>query len=444
MAKFNEREGSSCHIHMSLRGLDEAGFERFVAGQLACLRELTLLYAPNVNSYKRFAAGSFAPTAVAWGNDNRTCAVRVVGHGESRRFELRVPGADVNPYLALSAMIAAGLHGLDAALELEEPVAGNAYVADKPHVPSTLRAARGPVRGQRCRSRGLRRGRRRPLPQQRRRRARGLRGRGHRLGASTGLRAAVIADTLFAPVQSTTAFEETLERLGTAIKLGLLEPGARLPAERELCEQLGIARSTLRQALTALVQSGHLHALRGRGGGTFVADTPPAPGPPSAERLAALARRVRRAARGRAGRRRARRRAGRARAIERLDALVAVMASGLEDFDAYRPGRRALPHRARRGDGLPRARGRDDRVPGRDDRPDRPDRRTRPRCSRGRTRSTRGSSTASSGATERWRCGSWPTTCAARSTCSPGCSLDRGSSFYAVRTEERTFTRRSA
>ena len=86
-------------------------FERFVAGQLACLRELTLFYAPNVNSYKRFARGSFAPTAVAWGRDNRTCAVRVVGHGDALRIELRLPGADVNPYLALAAMIAAGLHG---------------------------------------------------------------------------------------------------------------------------------------------------------------------------------------------------------------------------------------------------------------------------------------------------------------------------------------------
>lgn len=138
MAKFNEREGSSCHIHMSVPALDDAAFDRFVAGQLACLRELTLLYAPNVNSYKRFASGSFAPTAVAWGRDNRTCAVRVL-HG---RFELRLPGADVNPYLALSAMIAAGLHGLDAELELEPPVEGNAYVADKQHVPTTLRAAR--------------------------------------------------------------------------------------------------------------------------------------------------------------------------------------------------------------------------------------------------------------------------------------------------------------
>jgi len=142
MAKFSEREGSSCHIHMSVRGTDDAGFDRLVAGQLACLRELTLFYAPNINSYKRFASASFAPTAVAWGNDNRTCAVRVVGHGESRRFELRVPGADVNPYLALAAMIAAGLHGMDAELELEAPLEGNAYAADKPQVPRTLHEAR--------------------------------------------------------------------------------------------------------------------------------------------------------------------------------------------------------------------------------------------------------------------------------------------------------------
>jgi GntR family transcriptional repressor for pyruvate dehydrogenase complex len=86
-------------------------------------------------------------------------------------------------------------------------------------------------------------------------------------------------------VRGQTAFEETLERLGTAIKLGLLAPGTRLPAERDLCEQLGIARSTLRQALTALVQSGHLHAVRGRGGGTFVAEAPPVAEPPTEEML---------------------------------------------------------------------------------------------------------------------------------------------------------------
>ncbi len=119
MAKYNEAEGNSCHIHFSV--VDEGGenvfatdsqtFDRFLAGQLACMRELTLFFAPHVNSYKRFAPGSFAPTAVAWGNDNRTCSMRVVGHGKAMRLENRLPGADVNPYLALAAMIAAGLHG---------------------------------------------------------------------------------------------------------------------------------------------------------------------------------------------------------------------------------------------------------------------------------------------------------------------------------------------
>ena len=150
MAKYNEREGNSCHVHLSLANADGENvfarerevFERFLAGQLACLRELTLLYAPNVNSYKRFQPGSFAPTAVAWGHDNRTCSLRVVGHGEGLRLENRLAGADVNPYLALSAMIAAGLHGVEQQLELEPPHEGNAYVSDKPHVASTLAAAR--------------------------------------------------------------------------------------------------------------------------------------------------------------------------------------------------------------------------------------------------------------------------------------------------------------
>ena len=149
MAKWDEREGNSCHIHLSLRrddgtalfASDRAAFRAFLAGQLACLRELTLFYAPNVNSYKRFASQSFAPTVVAWGEDNRTCAVRVVGHGPALRMELRLPGADVNPYLALAALVAAGLHGMDAGLELEEAVRGNAYASEKPRVPTTLREA---------------------------------------------------------------------------------------------------------------------------------------------------------------------------------------------------------------------------------------------------------------------------------------------------------------
>jgi glutamine synthetase len=149
MAKFDEREGSSCHIHLSLRkddgtpifAEDGGAFDRFVAGQLACMRELTLFFAPNINSYKRFAEGSFAPTAVAWGEDNRTCSLRAVGHGAARRIESRAPGADVNPYLALASMIAAGLHGMDHELELEPAFEGNAYTSDKPRLPTTMREA---------------------------------------------------------------------------------------------------------------------------------------------------------------------------------------------------------------------------------------------------------------------------------------------------------------
>jgi glutamine synthetase len=152
MAKYDAREGSSCHLHLSLADVgtgtnvfaaDEATFAAFLAGAIAGLRELTLFLAPNINSYKRFAAGSFAPTAVAWGHDNRTCAFRVVGHGPGRRFECRVPGGDVNPYLALAALIAAGLDGVDRGLVLEPPFDGNAYGAeDRPRVPGTLRDAR--------------------------------------------------------------------------------------------------------------------------------------------------------------------------------------------------------------------------------------------------------------------------------------------------------------
>jgi len=154
MAKPNEREGNSCHIHLSLRGNDGAAVlagygpyglsklgEHFIAGQQACMRDFTLLFAPNINSYKRYQPGSFAPTAIKWGVDNRTCALRLVGHGHSLRIENRVPGGDVNPYLALAAMIAAGLYGIERELPLEEPVTGNAYVADAPQVRGTLREA---------------------------------------------------------------------------------------------------------------------------------------------------------------------------------------------------------------------------------------------------------------------------------------------------------------
>ena len=156
MAKFNEREGNSCHIHLSLA--DENGtnamagaskdpggmspvMRHFLAGQLAALRDFSLLYAPNINSYKRFQPGSFAPTAVAWGHDNRTCALRVVGHGRSMRFENRLPGGDVNPQLAVAGLVAAGLYGIEQQLELPEPCTGNAYATEYEHVPTTLREA---------------------------------------------------------------------------------------------------------------------------------------------------------------------------------------------------------------------------------------------------------------------------------------------------------------
>ncbi|MGH9297806.1 MAG: glutamine synthetase, partial [Acidimicrobiales bacterium] len=156
MAKFNEREGNSCHIHLSLA--DRSGsalffdsetgedsghamsrlFSAFLAGMLATVEDFTLLLAPNVNSYKRFAPGSFAPTAIAWGRDNRTCAFRVVGHGPSLRVECRIPGGDVNPYLGLAALVAGGLHGVEESLELEAPFPGNAYAAELPRLPAGL------------------------------------------------------------------------------------------------------------------------------------------------------------------------------------------------------------------------------------------------------------------------------------------------------------------
>ncbi|CAA0089809.1 Glutamate--isopropylamine ligase [Mycolicibacterium vanbaalenii] len=159
MAKYDEREGNSCHIHISFRGIedgvakvpvfadpdDELGmskmFRSFVAGQLATLREMTLFYAPNINSYKRYVDGSFAPTAVAWGIDNRTCALRVVGHGQGMRMECRAPGGDVNQYLAVAALIAGGLHGIDQELELPDAVQGNAYTSGAERIPTTMAEA---------------------------------------------------------------------------------------------------------------------------------------------------------------------------------------------------------------------------------------------------------------------------------------------------------------
>jgi glutamine synthetase len=138
--------GNSCHIHSSLwRGGENAfagesdAFKQFLAGQIAGLKELAIFIAPTINSYKRYAAGSWAPTTLAWGHDNRTCGFRIVGHGAGLRAETRIPGGDVNPYLAFAALLAAGLHGIENELELPPPLEGNAYESDAERFPHSLR-----------------------------------------------------------------------------------------------------------------------------------------------------------------------------------------------------------------------------------------------------------------------------------------------------------------
>ncbi|HUE07891.1 MAG TPA: glutamine synthetase family protein [Acidimicrobiales bacterium] len=164
MAKWTmEDTGSSCHVHTSLwdvesgeplmadathaTGLSVVG-RQFLAGQLTAARELAWCAAPTVNSYRRYVPGSWAPTAVVWGEDNRTCGFRVVGSGAGRRVESRIPGADVNPYLVLAASVAAGLYGIDHELELGPAYPRNAYEAtDVPRIPSTLIEAIDELRG---------------------------------------------------------------------------------------------------------------------------------------------------------------------------------------------------------------------------------------------------------------------------------------------------------
>jgi len=158
MAKWRyDLAGSSCHIHASLwdaesetplfHDPDQPGgmsalFQHFLAGQLALAREMTYFLAPYVNSYKRFQAGSFAPTRAIWSADNRTAGFRVIGSGKGARVECRIPGADANPYLAFAALIAAGLHGIENALPLEPAFAGDAYTAGGlREIPKTLREA---------------------------------------------------------------------------------------------------------------------------------------------------------------------------------------------------------------------------------------------------------------------------------------------------------------
>jgi glutamine synthetase len=154
MAKPSEKDiGSSCHIHSSL--LDTSGasafvdghdetdvFRHYLGGLRGRIRELALFIAPTVNSYKRYATESWAPTSISWGRDNRTCGFRIVGHGQSRRVECRIPGADVNPYLGYAAVLAAGLDGIANEADPGPELVGNAYAAAGAEpFPSTLREA---------------------------------------------------------------------------------------------------------------------------------------------------------------------------------------------------------------------------------------------------------------------------------------------------------------
>jgi glutamine synthetase len=155
MAKPSEKDiGSSCHIHSSLVGVDDGAsafvdgheetdvFRHYLGGLRSRLRELALCVAPTINSYKRYAAESWAPTSIAWGRDNRTAGFRVVGHGQSRRAECRIPGADVNPYLGYAALLAAGLDGIANGTDPGPELKGNAYAEGKAEpFPSTLREA---------------------------------------------------------------------------------------------------------------------------------------------------------------------------------------------------------------------------------------------------------------------------------------------------------------
>ena len=320
-----------------------ADLRPFLAGQLATLRADAVLRAER-QLLQALRRRLVRPDGDRLGRRQPHVRAPRVGNGPARRIECRLPGADVNPYLALAALIAGGLHGVEQELELEPAFEGNAYASDHPRVPSTLRDAATCSRPAMSRARPSARSRR-PLPQLRARRARGVRRGCHRLGARAGVRAAVsghAADRVFAPVRSQTAFEETVDRLGTAIKLGLLAPGHPAPAR---ARALLAARHRALDAAPGADradQSGHLHAVRGRGGGT---SSPtrcrrrPSP-PPSCSRAGARpATRPRRRVR----RRRARRRAREARQVDALAELVERWTTARR-LRGLPPGRRAAAH----------------------------------------------------------------------------------------------------
>ena len=165
-------------------------FRWYLGGLMATAREFSLLFAPNVNSYKRFLPGSWAPTGVGWDTDNRTLGFRVVGHGQGMRVESRIPGADANAYHAFAATIAGGLHGIRERIEPPAPYHGNGYTADDlPRIPSTFVEAIELWRGSELARRVLRRRRPPPRAEPRRVRVAGVQRHGHRLGAPPLLRA---------------------------------------------------------------------------------------------------------------------------------------------------------------------------------------------------------------------------------------------------------------
>jgi len=157
MAAYDDRAGTACHVSVSLRGLrggmaladrnGEFGLSEigkaFVAGLLAHAADLCLLYAPSVNSYRRFSSDPLSPSAITWGADNRTCAVRVIGSDASLRVENRIPGSDANPYLAVAGTIAAGLDGINRQEPLPAAVAGDGHEAGSPPLPASLDEALG-------------------------------------------------------------------------------------------------------------------------------------------------------------------------------------------------------------------------------------------------------------------------------------------------------------
>ena len=207
MAKPSEKDiGSSCHIHSSLidderrqprsstASEETDAFRHYLGGMRAHIRELALFVAPSINSYKRYAAESWAPTSVSWGRDNRTCGFRVVGHGHSRRAECRIPGADVNPYLGYAALLAAGLDGIANQIDPGPELKGNAYAAGEAEAfPSSSARGGRAVGGQRVRQGHVRRGGLAALPQLRAHRAAAVRSGRHRLRAPADVRARLIS-----------------------------------------------------------------------------------------------------------------------------------------------------------------------------------------------------------------------------------------------------------